>query len=155
MPVLGEAIAAESNLEVTGFQDGSASRRSSAEENRRLFVSPALYGFDDGWFERGTLQWTSGANVGRKSSEIKFQRMSGNAQSARSKLWTSEAGSEVQVGDGFAIARAGCDKQFSTCQAKFANAQNFRGFPHMPGSDFVASYASREDAANDGASRNG
>ena len=39
-------------------------------------------------------------------------------------------------GDAFTIT-AGCDKQFATCQAKFANAVNFRGFPHMPGNDYV------------------
>jgi hypothetical protein len=37
---------------------------------------------------------------------------------------------------------------------KFANAANFRGFPHIPGDDFVLSYATRSDATNDGESRN-
>lgn len=32
-----------------------------------------------------------------------------------------------------------CDKRFSTCRDVFANAQNFRGFPHMPGNDAVIS----------------
>ena len=32
---------------------------------------------------------------------------------------------------------AGCDKHLATCRAKFANTVNFRGFPHMPGNDFV------------------
>ncbi len=32
---------------------------------------------------------------------------------------------------------AGCDKQLGTCRAKFANAATFRGFPHMPGNDFL------------------
>lgn len=36
---------------------------------------------------------------------------------------------------------AGCDKQFATCQAKFANAVNFRGFPHMPGNDYILAVA--------------
>ena len=40
------------------------------------------------------------------------------------------------LGDTFTVT-AGCDKQFATCQAKFANAVNFRGFPHMPGNDFI------------------
>ena len=32
---------------------------------------------------------------------------------------------------------AGCDKTVATCSAKFSNAINFRGFPHMPGNDFL------------------
>jgi hypothetical protein len=27
-----------------------------------------------------------------------------------------------------------------TCQAKFDNLLNFRGFPHIPGDDWLASY---------------
>lgn len=34
-------------------------------------------------------------------------------------------------GDAFTITQ-GCDKQMSTCQAKFNNLQNFRGFPFIP-----------------------
>ena len=29
----------------------------------------------------------------------------------------------------------GCDKASATCQAKFANIANFRGFPFVPGLD--------------------
>lgn len=36
----------------------------------------------------------------------------------------------------------GCDKAFATCRDTFANAVNFRGFPHMPGQDFAYSYVS-------------
>ncbi|MNL82394.1 hypothetical protein D3C87_2097670 [compost metagenome] len=40
----------------------------------------------------------------------------------------------------------GCDKGFSTCRDRFANAVNFRGFPHMPGSDFAYSYVKGESS---------
>ena len=30
-----------------------------------------------------------------------------------------------------------CDQQFETCKTRFGNADNFRGFPHMPGNDAV------------------
>jgi hypothetical protein len=30
-----------------------------------------------------------------------------------------------------------CDQQFSTCRDVFGNAENFRGFPHLPGAEFV------------------
>jgi uncharacterized phage protein (TIGR02218 family) len=55
------------------------------------------------------------------------------------------------VGDAFRIA-AGCDKRFSTCREKFANAVNFRGFPHMPGNDFVLRVARQGEPGMDGGS---
>ncbi|MEL6567729.1 MAG: DUF2163 domain-containing protein [Pseudomonadota bacterium] len=30
-----------------------------------------------------------------------------------------------------------CDQRIETCRDRFSNAENFRGFPHMPGSDFL------------------
>jgi len=50
----------------------------------------------------------------------------------------------IAVGDTFDIT-AGCDKRFETCKAKFANAANFRGFPHIPGQDTVIRYAAKGD----------
>lgn len=32
-----------------------------------------------------------------------------------------------------------CDQSFDTCRTRFQNTDNFRGFPHMPGVDFVLS----------------
>jgi uncharacterized phage protein (TIGR02218 family) len=55
----------------------------------------------------------------------------------------------IAVGDSF-IIRAGCDKQFKTCKAKFSNSVNFRGFPHMPGDDTVLRYPNRGDANGGG-----
>ena len=54
-------------------------------------------------------------------------------------------------GDGFTI-RAGCDKRMETCGAKFANTANFRGFPHMPGNDFVVRPAPSAGTTLDGSS---
>jgi uncharacterized phage protein (TIGR02218 family) len=42
-------------------------------------------------------------------------------------------------GDRFTV-RAGCDKHFATCRAKFSNPENFRGFPHLPGNDAAYAY---------------
>jgi uncharacterized phage protein (TIGR02218 family) len=36
--------------------------------------------------------------------------------------------------------RAGCDRRFETCGARFGNALNFRGEPHLPGGDALARY---------------
>jgi uncharacterized phage protein (TIGR02218 family) len=40
----------------------------------------------------------------------------------------------ISVGDSY-TAVAGCDKSFQNCVTKFNNALNFRGEPHVPGTD--------------------
>ena len=116
----------------------------TAEGNRRFTVS-GLNSFASGWFSLGTLTWVSGLNTGRLE-EVKLHAAQGIIE-----LWQA-ASYTVATSDGFTI-RAGCDKQFSTCKAKFFNGANFRGFPHLPGTDFVTTFASREDQNNDGRSR--
>ena len=34
----------------------------------------------------------------------------------------------------------GCDKSFAICTARFGNAANFRGEPHLPGVDLLTRY---------------
>jgi uncharacterized phage protein (TIGR02218 family) len=34
----------------------------------------------------------------------------------------------------------GCDKIFATCRDRFANGENFRGEPHLPGADLLTRY---------------
>lgn len=48
------------------------------------------------------------------------------------------------AGDGLTL-EAGCDKDYATCRDRFGNHENFRGFPQMPGRDFVFSYATDDD----------
>ena len=104
----------------------------------RAFMASGLSGFDAGWFTSGTLTWTSGANAGR-STEV----LSHGLADAIATLTLLEAPVRaIAEGDGF-IARAGCDKRIATCNAKFANVANFRGFPNIPGQDAVLRYASQ------------
>ncbi len=44
-----------------------------------------------------------------------------------------------------------CDQRFETCRDTFANTENFRGFPHLPGNDFILS--GPDAANNDGGQR--
>lgn len=111
----------------------------------REITVTGLSRFAQGWFDGGRLTVLTGALVGH-SGEIARHVVSGGQ--ARLSLWLTAPqpllpGTSVQV-------TAGCDKRFSTCQAKFANALNFRGFPHMPGTDFVLAYPSRNTGENDG-----
>ena len=120
----------------------------AAIEDNRIVTASGLEGFAEGWFERGRLAFTSGANEGA-GCEVKLHAAS--VGGAVIELWQAMA-REIAMGDAFVVT-AGCDKQFSTCRAKFGNGANFRGFPHMPGNDYVISYASSGEV-NDGGSRN-
>ncbi|NKB51644.1 MAG: DUF2163 domain-containing protein [Rhizobiaceae bacterium] len=98
-----------------------------------------LDGFDAGWFAHGQLTWLSGENTGL-SVEISSSR---SDRDDRLNLWKAMP-SAPAIGDTFSIT-AGCDKSFKTCRSKFANQLRFRGFPHMPGTDFALSYAIQGD----------
>lgn len=104
-------------------------------DNRRFSVS-GLADFSTGWFGGGKLVWTSGACKGL-SGEVK--RHGTGAATVTLELWQA-ASASVAVGDAFTVT-AGCDKKFSTCKTKFANAANHRGFPYMIGNDAVVAYA--------------
>ena len=101
--------------------------------------------YANGWFSAGKLSFTSGANAAR-AMEIKRHTVSGI------ELWQAMS-ENVATGDAVTLT-AGCDKQFATCKAKFANAANFRGFPFMPGNDAVLSYPTAAQP-RDGGSRYG
>lgn len=103
--------------------------------------------FADGLFTAGCLTWRSGANTGL-AVEIKEHRIVG--AEVHLTLWQamSEA---IAVGDTCTVT-AGCDKRFETCRDRFANGVNFRGFPHIPGNDFVIAGVDTS-ANNDGRAR--
>ncbi len=103
-------------------------------EAASTFIVSGLDGFDEGWFTSGRLTWSSGANAGM-AVEIKDHRIvSGHV---RLSLWQVMA-EPITSNDTF-IVTAGCDKRFATCRDRFNNVANFRGFPHIPGNDFVVS----------------
>ncbi|RAI42613.1 DUF2163 domain-containing protein [Rhodoplanes roseus] len=100
------------------------------------FRADGLGDFADGWFTAGRLAFTSGANTGL-ASEVKLHAV--DAVGVGVTLWQAMP-EPIAPGDAFVIT-AGCDKQFATCRDRFANAQNFRGFPHIPGNDYVIGHA--------------
>jgi uncharacterized phage protein (TIGR02218 family) len=103
---------------------------------RRVLVVSGLMGFAAGFFANGTFSFRDGGNAG-SSGQIKFHRVTG--ASVTIELWQALS-SDPLPGERLTL-RAGCDKQLATCRGKFSNAANFRGFPHMPGDDFVMAYA--------------
>lgn len=96
-------------------------------------------------FARGRARFSSGANAGFVT-EVKAHLV--DAEGVLLRLWQRPPFA-VAEGDEMALT-AGCDKQFSTCRDRFANALNFRGFPHMPGNDFVISVAIPGEGGYDG-----
>lgn len=92
-----------------------------------------------GFFRYGVLRFTDGANAGQ-ACDIEDHRQDGTAVTL--SLWLPPP-LPIALGDTFTIT-AGCDKRFATCGDKFANVLNFRGFPHMPGTDFAYGYADGE-----------
>ncbi|HYF53947.1 MAG TPA: DUF2163 domain-containing protein [Salinarimonas sp.] len=100
----------------------------AATDGALSLAAPALAGFAPGWFAGGRLAWTGGANAG---TAVEVRAHAGD----RLELW-QRAPRPIAPGDAFAVT-AGCDKRFATCRDRFANAANFRGFPHMPGTDFL------------------
>lgn len=100
--------------------------------------------FASGQGRHGTLKFLSGANAD-VTVDIEDHRRDGEQVTV--SLWLPPP-LPIAIGDAF-VATIGCDKSFSMCRARFANGVNFRGFPHMPGSDFAFGYADG-DSVHDG-----
>ncbi|WP_118134889.1 DUF2163 domain-containing protein [Oceanicella sp. SM1341] len=110
------------------------------------FTIDGLGGFEGGWFARGHVEWLSGANAGTRV-RVRQDLVQGTGR--RLRLW-EQPGAPVAAGDTLRL-RAGCDRRAETCRGKFANFRNFRGFPHLPGEDWMTSYV-REGDRHDGGS---
>lgn len=101
----------------------------------------------DGWFARGSLAAIAGVGAGL-ATVIRRDVVQGGRR--RIELWHQPtvplvSGSIVRL-------TVGCDRTATTCKAKFANFTRFRGFPHIPGEDWLASYPT-STSPNNGGSR--
>ena len=132
-------------------------RVSMAVANRRVSAAVAgvlsadrltLSGLPDlveGHFRLGHLRFDDGLLAGRRVAIEESGTAVGGLVTLR--LWLPL---EARPAEGDAVTlTVGCDKSFATCREKFGNPLNFRGFPHMPGSDFAYSYVSG-DSTHDG-----
>jgi uncharacterized phage protein (TIGR02218 family) len=85
----------------------------------------------DATFLFGRLRYLSGENCGIATALL---GASGTEVSLRDRP-------RAVVSPGTVIElREGCDKRFETCVSRFANAVNFRGEPHLPGTDLLTRY---------------
>ena len=101
-------------------------------EGARVFDVNGAGDYGADWFARGRAVLLDGAAVDL-SDRIKVDEPMGDGR--RIELWTP-LGAMPAVGDRMRI-EAGCDKAMGTCAGKFDNLLNFRGFPHIPGEDWL------------------
>jgi uncharacterized phage protein (TIGR02218 family) len=74
-------------------------------------------------YQQGTIAFTSGANTG---ADVTIKAVSNGALILAYPLPTTPA-----TGDAF-VATYGCDRTMATCQSRFNNLKQFRGFPYVP-----------------------
>ncbi len=103
-------------------------------------------GFALRWFENGALKVLDGTAAGL-SGVVKNDRVEGGLRLL--ELW-QDLRAELAVGDQIQIT-AGCDRSEGSCQLKFNNFNNFQGFPHVPGEDWMLAWP-RAGSINNGGS---
>lgn len=87
------------------------------------FYDNMVAGQADGYFQYGVVTFTSGDNEGLS---VEVRGHAGNLI-----VLLEPPAFNIAIGDEYEIV-AGCDKTCETCRVKFANLNNFRGYPHMP-----------------------
>lgn len=79
----------------------------------------------------GRLRYLSGDNCGLSSTMLAVNAATISLRDRpRAKV---EPGTVVEL-------QEGCDKRFETCVSRFDNVANFRGEPHLPGTDLLTRY---------------
>ena len=115
--------------------------------SNRAFTAAGLGSFSDDWFTAGMVNWLTGTNAGQ-SMEVKLHDFTHGTVSI--ELWQAMP-FEIEVGDTFTIT-AGCKQDATTCNSKFNNIANFRGFNLIPGPDMLLFYPKQGDDNLDGGS---
>jgi uncharacterized phage protein (TIGR02218 family) len=100
-----------------------------------------LAGFEEGRFGFGVGHWLDGQRHGLRDPVLKHRREpEGDVLG-----FAARVGDWIVIGDQLSVT-VGCDRRFATCKARFGNEVNFRGFPHIPGSDYVLRHPRSGDA---------
>ena len=82
-------------------------------------------------FRFGEIRFLHGAANGERRTILAVEGQALHLRSA--------ASGEVIEGTAVELVE-GCDKLLATCSARFGNAVNFRGEPHLPGNDLLTRY---------------
>ena len=113
----------------TLFDAGCTLNKADYQVSGTVGAAPTVSSFDtdlsqaDDYFALGTLLFTSGVNNGIKRTIKSY------ASGKITLIYPLEA--MPAAGDTF-NCWPGCDKTQDTCNSKFNNQVNFRGFPYMP-----------------------
>lgn len=108
-------------LSRAAFQvSGTASAGSTANVVLATLANPT------GDFDHGSLTFTSGVNAGLSRTVSAYAQGSPGTLALMMTFPAAPA-----AGDTFTVV-PGCDKAMATCQNRFANLANFRGFPFVP-----------------------
>jgi uncharacterized phage protein (TIGR02218 family) len=94
----------------------------------RIEVAEAAAGNAYGY---GLVRWMSGPSSGLSSSVLRSE--------GTQLILREPPEHAIAVGD-LVELREGCDRSVATCAGRFANVENFRGEPHLPGIDLLTRY---------------
>jgi uncharacterized phage protein (TIGR02218 family) len=125
---------------------GLSADLSAGETQGGTFRLPGLTEFAPGWFEHGRLTVLTGEGEGL-TGIVRSDRRQGNLRVI--ELW-QPIRATVAPADTIRL-EPGCDRTARTCRDRFANIANFRGFPFIPGEDWLMAIPTRS-GANDGGS---
>jgi uncharacterized phage protein (TIGR02218 family) len=112
-------------------------------ESGAVLVAGDLGG-DPGRFGHGRAAFFDGAGAGLAAEIV----TAATAPGATRLILADPPPVALQPGDRLRLTE-GCDRRFATCRDRFGNAENFRGFPHIPDGDLVFSVA-KTDGLHDG-----
>jgi uncharacterized phage protein (TIGR02218 family) len=106
-----------------GLTKSSWGASSTAASGSTKVLINSAHAQASGYFDLGTVEFTSGANNGVKRSV--------KAYTPGVFTLSNPLPFTPTVGDAF-TAYPGCDKRQSTCTSKFSNLANHRAFPYVP-----------------------
>jgi uncharacterized phage protein (TIGR02218 family) len=118
----------------------------AGETQGGTFRLPGLFTFAPRWFEHGRLSVLTGAAQGL-TGLVRSDRLQGSLRAI--ELW-QPIRAPITPSDTIRL-EPGCDRTARTCRDRFANIANFRGFPFIPGEDWLMAIPTRS-GANDGGS---
>jgi uncharacterized phage protein (TIGR02218 family) len=95
---------------------------------RVVAITGAAAGKTAGYYDYGKITWTSGANAGLSMAVKSYDYSTNYVTLLESMPY------DITAGDAFSL-QAGCDRRLATCRDRFNNVLNFRGWPHIPGTD--------------------